>query len=301
MKILITGATGLIGSKLVEQLLAKNHTIHYLTTSKDKVKTEVNYKGFYWNPITNEIDINCFNEVETIIHLAGATIAKRWTSSYKKEIIDSRVKSSALLFNSLKSISHSVKHIISASGTAIYPESFDMVYEETTTETANDFLAGVVKKWEDSVALFEALSIKVSKLRTGVVFAQKGSAFQEMIKPVKFGFGSLMGNGNQVQSWIHIDDLVKVYVHVLEKSLEGIFNAVAPNPVTNKEFTITVAKKLKKPLLMFKIPQFLMKLVLGEMSFLLFSSKRLSAQKIKNSGFQFDYPTLESSLDNLLQ
>ena len=300
MKILITGATGFIGSKLVKLLLEKNHTVHYLTTSKNKIRNRVNYKGFYWNPVLQEIDSNCFEGVETIIHLAGATIAKRWTSSYKKELLSSRIQSSDLLFKTIKENNFNIKNIISASGTAIYPESFDKIYAEDTTQTANDFLADVVKQWEKSVDQFESLSIKVTKIRTGVVFANNGGAFLEMIKPIKLGLGAFMGNGKQIQSWIHLDDLVRLYYFVLENNLEGTFNAVAPNTVSNKDLTKLVAKKLKKPLFLPNIPQFMMKLILGEMSILLFSSKKLSSKKIQDLGFQFEYPDLESSLDNLL-
>lgn len=301
MKILITGATGFIGSKLTKLLLEKEYTIHYLTTSKNKVVDKPNYKGFYWNIETGEIDIKCFEGVEAIIHLSGATIAKRWTKAYKKELIDSRVVTTNLLFNAVKENNFPIKHIISASGTAIYPESYDRVYTEESTEESNDFLSTVVKQWEQSINKFKDISIKVSKIRTGVVFAKNGGAFPEMIKPIKYGLGSTMGNGSQIQSWIHIDDLTRIYCFILENNLEGIYNAVAPNSITNKNLTYLVAKKLNKPLFLPNIPQFFMKLVLGEMSFLLFTSKNLSSKKIQDLGYKFKYPDFQVTLQNLLQ
>ncbi len=191
MRILITGATGLIGNELVKLLLAKNHSIHYLTTSLSKVESKPNYQGFYWNPEQSKIDENCIYGVDVIVHLAGANIAKRWTNNYKQEIIESRTLSSELLYNLVKKHPNQVKQFISASGTAVYPESFDTVYDETTTETEDSFLSNVVKKWEESASRFQVLGLKVCKLRTGIVLSNAGGALPEMVKPIKMGFGQL--------------------------------------------------------------------------------------------------------------
>lgn len=300
MTILITGATGLIGSALSKDLIAKGDTIHYLTTSKDKLENKPNYKGFYWNPTTKEIDKTCFDGVEVIINLAGATIAKRWTKSYKEEIISSRTLTSNLIFETLSSINHTIKQFVSASGTAIYPESYDKVYSEIETETADDFLAKVVKVWEKGAMQFTSLNIDVALIRTGVVYSRKGGAFQELIKPIKYGVGAVMGNGKQVQSWIHLEDLVNLYSFVIEKKLAGIYNAVAPETITNEEQTKAIAKKLSRPLFLPNIPQFMMKMILGEMSLLLFTSKNLSSKKIREKGFTFKYPDLNLALNELI-
>lgn len=299
MKILITGATGLIGSELVKLLLSKNHSVHYLTTSNAKIKEEPNYKGFYWNPQEGKIDERCIEGVDVIIHLAGANIAQRWTNKYKQEIIESRTLSSELLFNLIKKSPNQVKQIVSASGTAIYPESISQVYDETTTESEDSFLSNVVKKWEESVDTFQVLGIKVCKLRTGIVLSNKGGALPEMVKPINLGFGAAMGTGKQIQSWIHITDLVAMYYFAIEKQLEGIFNAVSPHPVSNQELTKVIAKTLKKPLWLPNIPEFVMNLILGEMSYLLFSSKNLSSIKITNSGFQFQFPKIDKAINDL--
>jgi uncharacterized protein (TIGR01777 family) len=299
MKILITGATGLIGSELVKLLLSKNHSVHYLTTSNAKIKEEPNYKGFYWNPQEGKIDERCIEGVDAIIHLAGANIAQRWTNKYKQEIIESRTLSSELLFNLIKKSPNQVKQIVSASGTAIYPESISQVYDETTTESEDSFLSNVVKKWEESVDTFQVLGIKVCKLRTGIVLSNKGGALPEMVKPINLGFGAAMGTGKQIQSWIHITDLVAMYYFAIEKQLEGIFNAVSPHPVSNQELTKVIAKTLKKPLWLPNIPEFVMNLILGEMSYLLFSSKNLSSIKITNSGFQFQFPKIDKAINDL--
>lgn len=300
MRILITGATGLIGSELVKLLLAKGYTVHYLTTSKDKIESQSNYIGFYWNPQEGKIDENCIFEVDAIIHLAGANIAKPWTNAYKQEIIESRTLSAELLFNLVKKHpSHQIKQIISASGTAIYPDGIDKVYDEATKESEDSFLSNVVKKWEASVNVFQVLGIKVCKLRTGIVLSNKGGALPEMVKPIKLGFGSAMGSGKQIQSWIHVNDLVALYNFALEKQLEGVYNAVTSNSISNQVLTKTIAKTLKKSLWLPNIPEFVMKLILGEMSYLLFSSKNLSANKILDLGFQFQFPDIDKAIDNL--
>ena len=299
MKILITGATGLIGQELVAVLLEKGHAVNYLTTSITKRISKPNCFGYYWNPSEDEIDENCLINVDIIIHLAGASIAKRWTNSYKQEIIESRILSAQLLYNTLKNNPHQVKQFISASAIGIYPESHRKIYDESATETANDFLADVVKEWEESADTFQQLNIKVAKIRTGVVLSEKGGALPQMAKPIKLGFGANMGNGKQMQSWIHLTDLVQLYAFVVENQLEGIYNAVAPNPVTNAELTKTIAKTLHKPLFLPNIPQFLMQLILGEMAILLFSSKNCSANKILKQGFQFQFPTITSAIETI--
>lgn len=300
MRILITGATGLIGSELVSLLLQKGISVHYLTTSKKKIKNQPNYSGFFWNPEQGIIDENCLMGVDAIIHLAGASIAKRWTKCYKQEIIESRIFSSNVLYKALKENPHQVKQIVSASGTAIYPNSSSKIYTEESTEIEDDFLGNVVVKWEESVDKFKVLGIKVCKLRTGIVLSEKGGALLEMLKPIKLGLGSAFGDGKQIQSWIHLHDLVGMYLFAVDHSWEGVYNAVAPISITNEALTKTIATILKKPLFMPNIPEFIMRLLLGEMHKLLFTNKNLSAQKAISDGFKFQYPNAEKALINIL-
>lgn len=301
MKILITGATGLIGTELVALLLQNGVTVHYLTTSKKKIESKPNYHGFFWNPNQGTIDENALMGVDSIIHLAGATISKRWTAKYKQEIIESRILSSNVLYKALKDNPHSVKQIVSASAIGIYPDSLTKLYTEDNTEVDESFLGKVVMKWEESVNKFKSLNIKVAKIRTGLVLSNKGGALPEMEKPIKMGLGSPFGSGKQIQSWIHIQDLVELYFFAVQNELDGAYNAVAPNPVTNKKLTQEIAAVLNKPLFMPNIPKFLMSLVLGEMHTILFASQNVSNKKIESEGFNFRYKQVDKALKNLLE
>lgn len=301
MRILITGATGLVGKKLVSLLLKKGIAVHYLTTSKSKIKNQENYHGFYWNPQQGIIDENCFLNVDAIVHLAGASISRKWTNAYKQEMIESRVLSANLLFKSLKDNPNQVKQIISASGIAIYPNSDTAIYTEESLEKDDSFLGNLVVKWEQSVDKFKLLDIKVCKIRTALALSKKGGALVEMIKPIKLGLGSPYGNGKQIISWIHADDLVGIYYLAIEKSLEGVYNAVAPNPISNKDLMKLIAKMLDKPFFLPAIPKFFFKIVLGEMHQLLFTNQKISNQKIIKEGYIFKYNSVNKALINILK
>jgi uncharacterized protein (TIGR01777 family) len=300
MKVLITGATGLVGKEIVKQCFEHNYSVHYLTTSKAKIVSQENYKGFYWDPSKNEIDSKCLDGVSVIIHLAGATIAQRWTEKNKAVILKSRVESAAVLFQLLKKESHKVNHFISASAIGIYPDSLTHFYSEEETQESSSFLGQVVSEWEKAASQFKALNIKVSKIRIGLVLDSKEGALPQMANPIKFFVGSPFGHGKQWQSWCHKTDVAGVFMYVLNKKTEGIFNAVAPNPITNKELTQQIAKVLKKPLILPNIPKFAMKLILGEMHILLFESQRVNSKKIDSLGYQFKYHNIKSALSNLL-
>ncbi|MBC7439472.1 MAG: TIGR01777 family protein [Flavobacterium sp.] len=300
MKILITGATGLVGTELVKLLLKNGINVNFLTTSQKKIKNKPNLKGFFWNPEQGIINENAIIGVDVIIHLAGASVAKRWTNAYKEEIIESRIVSSNLLFKVLKHNPNQVKQIISASAIGIYPDSLKNIYTETNKTVDDSFLGNVVVKWEESVDKFKLLNIKVCKLRTGIVLSEKGGALTEMMKPIKFGLGAAFGSGKQFQSWIHLTDLVEMYLFAFQHNLEGIYNAVAPNPLSNKQLTVAIAKQLKKRLFLPNIPEFIMQIILGEMHEILFSSQNVDNKKIIKEGFLFKFTSVENALDNLL-
>ena len=300
MRVLITGATGLIGQQIVKVCQEQGISINYLTTNKSKIKNDTNYQGFYWNIVNQEIDKACFKNVDAIIHLAGASVSKRWTPEYKNEILSSRINGTQLLINDLKGESHNIKQVVSASGIGIYPNSLINYYEESFKEVDNSFLGDVVKAWEGAVNGFSEVGIAVSKIRIGLVLSNEGGALPQMSKPIRFGVGAAFGNGKQWQSWIHIQDLANMFIYIIKSKLIGTYNGVAPNPVSNKELTRTAAKVLCRPLILPNIPKFLMKKVLGEMHLLLFSSQRVSSKKIEDKGFYFGYHHLKPALENLL-
>ncbi len=299
-KVLITGATGLIGSEIVRQCHAAGIAVNYLTTSKEKIECTENYKGFYWNPQEGEIDLQAFDGATAIINLVGATISERWTKKYKKIILESRLESINLLRDTLLNIDHNIVHFISASGISIYPNSETKLYTEENEEVDNTFLGEVVVAWEAAAAQFKNMGMEVSKVRTGVVLAKKEGALPKLVKPVKLGVGAPLGNGEQWISWIHLEDIAGIYLFLLTNQLEGKYNAVAPNPVQNKKMTKMIASKLDSPLWMPNIPDFAIKLLLGEMSVLVLEGQLVSSQKVEKLGYPFKYYNLENALQDLL-
>ncbi len=301
MKVLITGATGLIGQEIVKLCHQSGIDVNYLTTSKNKLQDTANYRGYFWNPKQGEIDSGCLDNVEVIINLVGATVAKRWTSSYKKEIIESRTVTTRLLRETLQKRKNStVRHIISASAIGIYPDSFQNYYMEDSPERDTGFLGEVVTKWENAVSEFKTLGVEVSILRIGLVLSEKGGAYPKIAKPIQYGFGAVFGDGKQWQSWIHLDDLSQMFMFVLKEELSGVFNAVAPNPVSNKKLTYTIADRLNKKIILPNVPRFALKLILGEMHVILFSSQRVCSKRILTSGFEFQHENIVSAIDSLV-
>lgn len=301
MKILITGATGLVGKELVEQLLSEGHQINFLTTREEAKNSLPNCTGFYWNIENGIIDATCINGVTKIIHLAGASVSKRWTVSHKKEIIVSRVKSTELLYQILKENKHTITQFVCASAVGIYKHSFSNVYEENSKEYSESFLGKVVQEWELATTVFSKLNIKITKVRVGIVLAQNGGVLQQMKLPINYGLGASFSSGKQYVSWIHIQDLVKLISFLVEKNEDGVYNAVAPYPVTNSELTSSIAQQLKKPLFLPNIPKFVLKLMLGEMHQIVCESQKVSSQNIKKIGFKIQYKNIESALSNLLK
>ncbi len=300
MKILITGATGLVGSEIVRLSLAKNYVVHYLTTRKDKIVSQENYKGFYWNPKEQEIDNSCIDGVDAIINLAGASISKKWTKSHKKAVLESRINTVQLLHRLLSENSHQVKQLVAASALGIYPSSLTKKYDESAEEISASFLGEVVGAWEKEVDTISSLGLKVTKIRIGIVLSKNGGALVEMMKPVKVGAGAALGSGKQWQSWIHVYDLANMFLYCFEQQLTGIYNGVASHPISNKELTREIAKQLDKPFIVPNVPAFMMKLMLGEMSTIVLESQYLKNDKIKNNGYEFQFDTIESALNECL-
>lgn len=299
MRVLITGATGLIGTELSRLCREKGIKVNYLTTSKSKIEKKEDYQGFFWDPNSQEIEAGCLEGVHTIVHLAGASIAEPWSDSYKRKIINSRTETARLLFNTLEKTSNQVENFISASAIGVYPSSLEKLYFEDEKQVADNFVGEVVRKWEAAADQFEELGIDVAKIRVGLVLAENGGMLEKIKKPIALNMGAALGSGKQWQSWIHIKDLAGIFLFAIENELTGIYNAVAPNPVTNKEMTRELAKEMGKSIWLPNVPKFALKTLLGEMSQIVLSSQLVSSKKIEEVGYNFEYTNLSRALGDL--
>lgn len=301
--IIITGGTGLIGKALTTLLLENNHQVIVLSRSTKPASNGVTYSK--WNIETNEIDPSVFSEAEIVIHLAGENVAgKRWTEKRKKEIRESRMKSSALLVKALKEYPNRVQTIISASAIGWYGRDnkkapVPFVEED---QPSPGFLGETCRLWEESIAPVKLLGKRLVILRTGIVLSTLGGALPEFKKTLRFGLASILGPGEQIISWIHIEDLIRIYLEVLRNPrLDGVYNAVAPVPISNKRLALELAKMERgNKFLPVHIPSFALQLVMGEMSIEVLKSTTVSARKIQQTGFQFQFPTIVSALRNLV-
>ncbi len=302
--ILITGGTGLVGTQLSKMLIERGFRIIILTRNPQKYTNTPQIQYTAWDVANQTIDLEALSAADFIIHLAGAGVVdKKWNSKYKKEILDSRTQSSKLIIEHLKGINHKVKAIVSSSAIGWYGPDKEKNYRFKETDPSdNSFLGVTCKLWEESIKPASSLGIRVCILRTGIVLSTKGGALKEFLKPIQFGIASILGNGKQIISWIHIEDLCRMFIHAIEnEKLSGSYNAVAPMPVTNKNFSITLARILKGNFFIpMYVPSFILKLMMGESSIEVLKSTDVSCDKIKETGFVFYYPTLEAALKNLL-
>lgn len=305
--IIITGGTGLVGSALTTMLTAKGHRVIVLSR-KEKTSDSTHLSYAVWDVEKQVIDSRAIASADYIVHLAGAGVAdKRWTDSRKKEILESRTKSGALIAKALKEIPNKVKAVISASAIGWYGEDKNLQKHKTafTEEMPADdsFLGETCKQWEQSLQPVKDLGKRVVYLRTGIVLSNEGGALVEFKKPVNFGIAGFLGSGKQKISWIHIEDLCRMFIYAIENSdLVGPYNAVAPEPVSNKELTLELAARIRgKFFVSMHVPAFIIKIMIGGMSIEVLKSTTVSCEKIKAEGFQFVYPSLESALNDLLK
>lgn len=310
--VLITGGTGMIGRQLSKALLKKGYAVVILTREipNSKKQTDPDIQFALWDIEKQTIDKEAIVKADHIIHLAGANVGeKRWTSKRKKEILESRTISSTLLVEALGKYPNKVRTIVSASAigwyipdddeTKVKPEGWKGSKEDEPADQS--FLGDTVRLWEESIEPVTQLGKRLVKLRIGIVLSKKGGALDEFRKPLKFGFATILGRGKQVISWIHIDDLVRMYIFALEnEKLNGTYNAVSPQPATNKSFVLQLAKEVKgKFFFPLYIPSFFLKTVLGEMSVEVLKSATVSCEKIKKAGFEFSYPKLADAIKHL--
>lgn len=308
--ILITGGTGMIGNHLSQLLTEKGYDIIILTRNKEpqtpnpKPRTG-NISYATWDIKTPTIDIAAIQKADHIIHLAGANVAeKRWNKKRKQEILDSRTKSAALLIKALEENKNHVKTIVSASGIGWYgPDTAETLKNgfKETDPAAEDFLGQTCVQWEKSIKPVKILEKRLVILRTGIVLSNDDGAFKEFKKPLRAGFATILGSGKQVISWIHIDDICRMYLYAIEnKDVKGVYNAVAHEHVTNKQLMLQLAKRIRgKFYVPMHVPSFALKMALGEMSIEVLKSATVNNEKIRHAGFKFLYPSFESALNEL--
>ena len=298
-KVLITGGSGLVGSRLTPLLQKAGFQVAWLGRSGEAPEGGVGYR---WDLEKGTLDAEATEDVHAVIHLAGAGVAdKRWTAERKEVIMDSRVNTIGLLYDAFDKAGKAPSVVLSASGIAYYGVDTG---EELVTEAHKvgpDFLSEVSLAWELAADRFVALDSRVVKFRIGVVLAKEGGALDRLKPITKWGLASPLGSGKQYMSWIHIDDLCQQFLFALQNdSVRGTYNAVAPSSVTNKEFTKTMAQVMGKPMWLPNVPGFAMRLAFGDMADILLGGNRVSSQAIQDAGFIFKFPALRKAMENLL-
>ena len=305
--VLISGGTGLIGSALARHLIERDYDVIILSRKKNLTSGHPKISYSYWNVSEEIIDAEVVKKADHIIHLAGAGVMdKKWTEDYKKKILESRAKSAELIVNSLKENEHCVKTFVSASAIGWYGEDPKMLErKEGFIESdlpSKDFLGETCLLWEASVEPVSKLGIRLIKLRTGIALSNKGGAFKEYKTPLNFGLATILGSGKQIISWIHVDDLCRIYCTAIEDVyLRGSYNAVAPEPVPQKKLILTLGQRMRnKFFIPIYVPSFILKLIFGKRSIELLKSTTVSNKKIKATGFTFLFPSIESAIDDLI-
>ncbi len=303
--VLITGGTGMVGQALTNHLIENGYTVIVLTrNAKKSSRLHLSYAS--WDINKQTIDIDAIQKADIIVHLAGESVAtKRWTKKRKEEILQSRVQSGALLVKALKENKHKVKTVITASAIGWYgPDNESSLLNGFKESFPSDhsYLGSTCLQWEQSVQPIISLGIRLVTFRIGIVFNKRGGALAEFIKPAKFGLATILGSGNQIVSWVHQQDLCKMISYAMQNDkLIGVYNAVSPSPVSNKHLVNAIASKLNKFYITVKVPEFVLKIMLGEMSIEVLKSAHVCSEKIQETGFEYDFPSLDTALNNLLK
>ncbi|MDO1449086.1 TIGR01777 family oxidoreductase [Rhodocytophaga aerolata] len=297
--VLITGGTGLVGQRLTQLLLQEGYQVSYLSRSKEPIN---GVHVYAWDIENGSIENGAVEKADYIIHLAGAGVAdKRWTSSRKREILESRTKSADLLYKTLQRGSHQVKSVIAASAIGYYGYDTGNALITEDSPAGDDFLADVCQQWEFSVGQIRQLGIRTVSFRIGIVLSPQGGALAKLLQTIKVGAGAAIGSGKQYFSWVHIEDVCRAFMKAMtDDTMEGIYNLTAPNPVTNEQLTKQTADVLEKPLLLPNVPGFALKLGMGEMANAVLGGSNVSSQRLQATGYHFLFPELKPALEDLL-
>jgi len=299
--ILITGGTGLIGTDLSKEILRQGYNVTLLTRKAKSENRDIPVA--YWDPAANKIDRDALSRADVIIHLAGTNVGRRrWTTSRKKSIVESRINTCKFLFDEVRKSNKKPELFISASGVGYYGAiTTDHIFDETDPP-GKDFLAETCKKWEDTVSLFTTIGVRTVIFRNGLVLAPDGGIIQRLYLPFKLGLGTTLGTGFQFLPWVHINDLCHIYTRALrDEEINGVFNVVAPEQIRFHDFSSQLAAALNRRIWMPRIPPFVLKIVLGEMSEIVLEGSRVSNEKIRQSGYRFIYPDLKSALEDIIK
>jgi uncharacterized protein (TIGR01777 family) len=299
--VLITGGTGMIGYRLTQLLQEKGYQVAYLSRKQESVP---NVKVYRWDVEKKWIDPKALVDADYIIHLAGAGIAdSRWTDKRKQEIIHSRTSTIELIAKELQGRPYKVKAFVSASAIGFYGADTGDKHVTEQTPSGSDFLAHVTRHWENSSELISHIGIRTTKLRIGIVLSNTGGALPKIALPVRWGIGAPLGNGRQWVSWIHLDDLCRLFITALEnEQWYGVYNAVAPEPVTNKELTQQIAKALHRPLWVPFVPGFVLRILYGELANTILGGNYVVNQRIKKeTNFTYQFETVEQALSDLAE
>lgn len=296
-KVLIAGGSGLVGKRLSQLLIEQGYEVSILSRSQKKLD---NINVIKWNPSKNQLDKSAF-DTNHIINLAGAGIAdKPWTKSRKKELVESRLVSANFLFDQLQQKGIKLKSYIGASAIGYYGDGGDTLQNESDTPAVDSFMTRLCSDWEEAHQNFNTIADQVSILRIGIVLSTLGGAYPKMRMTFKFGFGSYFGSGEQYYSWIHIDDLSNMFIHLMKSNQEGsIYNAVSPNPLTNKALTHAIKDTLGIKGIVMPAPSFILKSVMGQLSRVILNSNRVSSQKIEDVGFDFKFPEASAAIGDI--
>lgn len=300
-KVIITGGTGLVGKALTNLLLSKGFEVFVLTRNQKQANQFTNYS--FWDVENEIIDEQLIKSTDYIIHLAGEGIAdKRWTSSRKKQILESRTKPLELICKVLKNNPNQLKAMVSASGVGYYGAIISEKVFTETDEAATDFLGKTCVDWENAVNKFTELGVRTVKLRTGIVLAKEGGALPKMMMPFRYGFGSAIGSGKQYVPWVSLNDLCNMYLFAIENNqIQGSFNAAIEDETTNLILSEAIAESLNKKIWLPNVPALVLKMMFGEMANLLLFGNRVSNKKITSQGFVFDDNNLEQFLKKILK
>lgn len=298
--ILVTGGTGLIGQRIVKELMEQNRHVRVLTRSR-RTSAHPLLEYAVWDPSKQAMDSHALDNISGILHLAGAPVAQRWSDANKRDILDSRVQSSALLYNSIAALSNSDRPecVIGASAIGVYPSGPKWVDEASTQDAG--FSADVVRAWEEGVQRIAELGVRTVSLRIGLVLDPSGGMLGKLLPLFRMGLGSATGRGDQWQSWVHADDVQRAFLWALETpAAQGIYNLAAPHPVTNEQLSAAIASACGRPFWAPNVPEFALKAVYGEMASIILASQRVRSSRLVEAGFDFHFDSAEQALTDLL-